>query len=174
MIPTVWDKLSGFPLYDVRLVSHEFTTYLRDYTVVTEQSAADINGDSYIFARYLYCFTHCVYVQISTALTDEIWHKSWPDSFLEFETWRSAGSPEGFAWWVRSSDAYRGFIFKPDSPLAADWTNRLSQPMHELLIETNTHNITLVFNDVHIKKIAKGNPETKELISIDSSSGFVN
>ncbi len=46
---------------------------------------------------------------------------------------------------------------------AREWTERLGQPMHEVLIKTNGHNFQLVFHDVSIHKIAQGDPETNIL-----------
>ena len=43
------------------------------------------------------------------------------------------------------------------------WSERLSQPMQEVRIETNCQTLRLIFHDVDRREIARGNPETNEL-----------
>ena len=147
--------LEGWPLFDNAIVEHHFTPYLRDYDVVVDASAAAPDGTgSYIEGRYRYRFTHCVVAHVTTDVDDEVWRKSWEDVFTDYEAWEEAGEPEGFVWGVCYSAAYPGLEYIGNSLLAREWSERLRKPMHEVKIETNGHNIRLVFHDVTIRKIA--------------------
>jgi hypothetical protein len=157
-------KLEGWPLYDNAVVGHGFTPYLRDYDVLVETSAAAPGSKrSYIEGRYRLRFTHCVIARIETAVPDEMWHVSWEDHFTNYEAWEAAGQPEGYVWGVNYSSAYPGASYSDDSPQAREWTERMGKPMHDISIETNGHNLRLIFHELHITKIAQGTPEHEEL-----------
>ena len=53
-------------------------------------------------------------------------------------------------------DAYPGLLYVAESAAAREWTERLNKPMHEVDIETNAHNIRLVFHDVEITWTSEG------------------
>jgi hypothetical protein len=168
MTLSVWEKLEEYPLFDSAMVEHHFTPYLRDYDIVFDVLAAIPGGNgSYIAARYLCRFTHCVVVQVITAVSDQAWQMSWSDIFTDYQVWEQSGSPSGYVWGVEFSAVYPGLKFMKDSAHAKEWTERLQQPMYELLIETNGHNITLIFHDVFVHQIATGDPTSGTLIPLD-------
>jgi hypothetical protein len=43
-----------------------------------------------------------------------------------------------------------------DSALADHWAEALGLPFHEVRIETNGHNLTLVFSDLVVSEVAPG------------------
>ena len=53
--------------------------------------------------------------------------------------------------------------YNEDSRQAREWTQRLGKPMHHISIETNGHNLQLIFHELHITKIAQGHPEHEGL-----------
>ncbi|MFZ5909297.1 MAG: HalD/BesD family halogenase [Chloroflexota bacterium] len=164
MTMTVRQKLEHQPISDSAVTEHHYTPYLRDYDVFVEVPAALPNGKgSYIESRYRYRFTHCVTAEVTTAVSADIWRKSWDNVLIDYETWQNAGEPNGYVWGVGYSDAYPGLRYIEGSKVAQDWSRRLEKEMHEIMIETNGHNIRLVFHDVEIQKVAQGDPETREL-----------
>jgi hypothetical protein len=158
--------LTGHPLFDQSITDHGFTPYLRDYDVIVDRigSVPEVlrrtDHYSYVVARYRYRFTHCVSAIFETRLSDEIWRVSWEDHFIGMEEWRRAGEPEGFIFGVCWADAYPGGHLVQDSELARDWSQRLAQPMHEAVIETNTYALRLTFHDLRVTRIAVGDAAT--------------
>ncbi len=163
MSQDVRHKLETSYLFDNGIIEHHFTPYLRDYDIIVEVQANTPNGQGYIEGRYLFRFTHCVLAKVTTAVSDRAWQVSWGDVYIDYKAWEEAGEPEGYVWGVCYSDVYPGLTYIEQSPLAEEWSMRLGHTMHEIFIETNGHNIRLVFHDVIIRKIAQGNPETKQL-----------
>jgi len=47
------------------------------------------------------------------------------------------------------------------------WSARFGRPMHEVEIETNGHNLSIVFHDVDVRKVAQGRPGSAELRPIE-------
>jgi hypothetical protein len=164
MAPGIKEKLQGDLLFDNVIVEHHFTPYLRDYNVIIDVPAARPDGrGSYIEGRYRYRFTHCPVVQVTTAVRDDVWRESWSDLFTDCGAWERAGMPEGYVWGGCFSVAYPGLTYVEDSHLARDWSARFGYPMHEVRIETNGHNLSIVFHDVDVRKIAQGNPDSENL-----------
>jgi hypothetical protein len=44
----------------------------------------------------------------------------------------------------------------PESDETRQWSERLGLPFHEVLIETNGHNLVLVFSDLRVSTVAPG------------------
>lgn len=157
---TVKEKLEAGEMFDNAIVEHHFTPYMRDYDIIVDVAAPAPNGKgSYIAARYRYRFTHCVMAHITTSLSAETWRDSWTDEYIDYENWEKAGSLSGYVWGVCWSCAYPGLTYIDNSSLAREWSERLGNPMHEVTIETNTHNFQLIFHDVIIQEIATYDPE---------------
>ena len=62
--------------------------YLRDYDVAIDVPATrpDESG-TYIAARHRYRFTHFTAVHVTSTVGDEVWRKSWNDSFIDYRAW---------------------------------------------------------------------------------------
>jgi hypothetical protein len=164
MTLSVKEKLEAGPMFDAAIVEHHFTPYMRDYDIIVDVPAAvSDNSRSYIAARVRYRFSHCVMAQVTTALPDETWRLSWTNEFIDYKDWDRAGNPPGFVWGVCWSNAYPGLTYVGDSDVAREWSDRLGHPMHEITIGTNSHLFRLIFHDVTIVVIAKGDPDTDEL-----------
>lgn len=161
------DKLDAGPLFDNAIVAHHFTPYMRDYDVLVDTAAPLPDGKgSYHEGRYRYRFTHCVVAHVTTTVNDYLWKSSWEDYFTDYSSWEAAGTPEGYVWGVCESIAYPGLRYVEDSLEAQEWRERLVRLMHEVVIETNAFALRLIFHDVDICKIAKGNPLTGELLPL--------
>ena len=164
MPETMKEKVEAGPMFDSAITAHGFTPYLRDYDILVDVPAIAPGGKtSYLAGRWRYRFTHCVLVEVTTNVADDIWRVSWTDEFTDFETWKQAGEPEGFVWGVCWSEAYPGLSYIEKSESAKEWSERLGQPMHEVVVETNSQTLRLIFHDVDIREIARGNPKTNEL-----------
>lgn len=117
------------PLFNSAIVSHGFTSYMRDYDVIVEVPAAKPDGSgSYIEGRYRYPFTHCVEAHVETTVTPDAWQISWSDDFISYPAWERAGAPFGYVWGVEESDAYPGASSVPDSERAAEWATSWGGP----------------------------------------------
>jgi hypothetical protein len=163
------EKFQGESMNNHWIVGHYFTNYMRDYEIIVDMLATLPDDTTFILGRYRYLFTHCVLAEISTALNDATWQVSWDDTFLYYDAWEKAGKPEGCFWGACVTLVRPGLKYLPGSPLSREWSERLEKPMNEVYIETSVHDISLVFHDVKIQKIARGNPLTGELIPIDEN-----
>ena len=159
--------LEQWPLFDSAIVRHGFTPYMRDYDVELVAMAAVPDGSrSYREGQYRFRFTHCVCADVQTSVRDDVWPNSWSDEFIDYSEWQRRGEPEGYVWGVNDMAAYPGARYLAESERAGKWWTRLGQPMHEVRIETNAHNINLVFHRVVIEKVAAGDPVTGSLTPI--------
>jgi len=129
--------------FDSAIVRHGFASFLRDYDVLIE-----INGRQFLFR-----FTHCVSAVIKTSVGEAAWKESWDDVFTNEESYDRAGRPHGYFWGINYSIAYPGAKLLTDSTHARDWSTRLGKQMWEVRIETNAHNIDLIFHDLRINEV---------------------
>lgn len=123
---------------------------MRDYEVVL----AVPRGPQHVFR-----FSHCPFVEVITGVRDDVWRYSWDDVFTDYSAWEAAGQSKGYVWGVCYSLAYPGPTYLEDSKLAEEWTSRLGSLMHEVLIQTNGHDIRLVFHDLHITELREGDAD---------------
>ena len=70
---TVEDKLSAYlPEIDFGVLSHGFTSYMRDYLLVVQ-----IGGQGETSGTHECLFTHCVAANLETRIRDDVWPISW-------------------------------------------------------------------------------------------------
>jgi hypothetical protein len=161
------ELLEGWPLFDGAIVRHGFAPFMRDYDVLVESSVAAPDGSgSYMEGRYRLRFTHCVRAVVWSALDATAWRTSWDDSFIDYAAWERAGAPEGYVWGVEYMEAYPGGKLLDDSIDAAEWTNQIGAPMHEVVIETNGHRINLIFHALKVHRVGRGDPKTRRIDEI--------
>ena len=147
-------------MFDNWVIRHGPTEYVRDYDVTVAVVAAKPDGDgSYVQGHHRIRFSHCPTAAMEMRLAPAVWRQSWTDDMIEWDAWRAAGEPEGFVW-AQGAIAYPGLSYVEDSADALDWSHRLGHPMHELLLETNAYRLRLVFHDLDLVQIARGDPET--------------
>ena len=137
------------PLYDSGILRHGFARFGRDYDVVVAARED----------QFLYRFSHCTSVTITTSVSDQNWRKSWKDIYTDYSAWEGAGCPEGHVWGVRELDAYPGGRYINGSMDAEEWAIRLGKPMHEVRIETNGHNFNLIFHDLIVRELSETDEE---------------
>ena len=138
-------------VFDQSIVFHSFTDYMRDYEIITYATAAPRTGIPPAYDRYV--FQHTVEVQITTSLSAETWGRSLDDRLVDFETGKDL---DGHVWGVKWQLLYPGAKVVPDSPRARHWANAIGIAFHEVRIETNVFNISLVFSDLAISKAEDG------------------
>src|SRR5262249_23945219 len=100
-----------------------------------------------------YRFTHCVRATATTALAPEIWKRSLDERLVDYEQGRDL---DGYVWGVKWQALYPGINLLPDSADAERWSRALGLPFHEAVIETNGHNLSLVFSDLAVQTVSPG------------------
>lgn len=157
---TVKNKLFDYlPAVDFTVLTHGFRPYNRDYQITVQ-----ISGQGGKVGIHECLFTHCVFASTETRVADEIWLNSWSDNFINYEIWKQVGEPSGFVWGTNWSLAYPGLSYVQDSILAAQWSKKLRQSMHEITIETDAMLIRLVFHEVRFEQISSDSDQTGKII----------
>lgn len=138
-------------VFDQALVFHGFADYMRDYEVFIYATADPRTG---IRPEHLqYRFTHCTRATVTSALSPETWKRSLDERLVDPERGREL---DGYVWGVKWQVLYPGMKLVPDSAEAHRWSGELGLPFHEAVIETNGHNITLVFSDLTVQAVDPG------------------
>jgi hypothetical protein len=136
---------------DQGLIHHGFTNYLRDYEMIVYCTADPNTGIPPANLRLL--FKHCVVAEVETALPPEIWERSLDDRLVDYET---GVNLDGYVWGVKWQVLYPGATVVAESRRAERWARELSLPFHEVRVETNGHNINLVFSDLIVDEVPVG------------------
>lgn len=140
-------------VFDQSIVFHGFAEHLRDYDVFVYATADPRTGIRPEYLRYR--FTHCVRADTRTAVSPEVWGWSLDERLLDHQVAVDLGL-EGYVWGVNFQVLYPGMTLVEGSPEAAEWSARLGIPFHEARIETNGHNLELVFSDLVVSKVEPG------------------
>jgi hypothetical protein len=138
-------------VFDQAVVFHGFADYMRDYDVFIYVSADPRTGIAPQHFRYR--FKHCVQATATTALTPEIWKLSLDERLVDYD---QGSELDGYVWGVKWQSLYPGMTLIAESPKAQQWADALKVPFHEATIETNGHNISLVFSDLTVDVIRPG------------------
>lgn len=138
-------------IFDQAIVFHSYTDYMRDYEIITCATADPRTDITPSCNRYL--FRHCVEAEAITAVRPDVWARSLDDRLIENETDQDL---DGYVWGVRWQCLYPGAKIVPGSERAKRWTDEIGIPFHEVRIETNGHNLRLVFADLQVTKAEPG------------------
>jgi hypothetical protein len=141
-------------VFDQAVIFHAFADYMRDYDVYIYATADPRTGIEPEHLRYR--FTHCVRATATTAVRRDVWPRSVGDEFTDYEDWLRSGEPEGYVWGVKWQVLYPGMQLLPASDETRQWSERLGLQFHEVLIETNGHNLALVFSDLRVSTVSPG------------------
>lgn len=140
---TVRELLEKECFYEVAILRHGFTDYMRDYEIVFSgfgKYAERINKMQFI---------GCVEAICSSRVRPETLAKSLPDEFVNAgPDYPEKDDPDGFIWGVRCSAAYPGWTYVEGGRLAKYWSKKLGRTMHEITLETAAFHLRLVFADV--------------------------
>lgn len=141
-------------VFDQAVLFHGYADYMRDYDVYIYATADPRTGIAPQHLRYR--FTHCVRAAASTAVRRDVWPHSLGDEFINYDEWLRSGEPDGYVWGVKWQGLYPGMKLMPESDETREWAALLGRPFHEVLIETNGHNLTLVFSDLRVSVVEPG------------------
>ena len=97
-------------------------------------------------ATYTFLFKGCVEAHYTLNIANGF---SMDDIYLDLERANDVSAP-GFIWGVNEADAYPGLTYVGETDRTREWAAKLGVQMHEVLIETNTYSLRLIFNDVAV------------------------
>ncbi|MHA4813358.1 YxiG-like protein [Streptomyces aculeolatus] len=138
-------------IFDHAVVHHGYTNYMRDYEVIVYTAADPSTGVAPSHLRYL--FRYCVEARCETSVSAEIWRVSLDDRLIDYET---GVGLDGYVWGVKWHSLYPGAELLPESEATRRWSTALGIDFHEVRIETNAHNVTLLFSDLQVSELPAG------------------
>jgi hypothetical protein len=138
-------------VFDQALVYHGFTDYMRDYELVVYCTADPRTGIRPQHLRYL--FKTCVHATAETAVSEEVWTRSLDDRLIDYQT---GVDLDGYVWGVKWQVLYPGAQLVTDSTRTDRWSRSLGLDFHEVRIETNGHNLTLIFSGLEVAEVDEG------------------
>jgi hypothetical protein len=138
-------------VFDQALVFHGFADYMRDYDAFVYATADPHTGIAPQHLRYR--FKHCVHAVTASALTPEIWKRSLDERLVDYD---QGCDLDGYVWGVKWQVLYPGMKLVRDSADAKRWSRDLGLPFYKAAIETNGHNLCLVFADLAVDTVDIG------------------
>jgi hypothetical protein len=135
-------------VFDQAIVYHAFTDYLRDYEMIVHVTAAPSTGVRPQYLRYL--FRYCVEVDVRSAVSPEVWKHSLDDRLIDYDTGKDL---DGYVWGVKWQALYPGATVVDDSPRARAWSDAIGIEFHEVRLDTNGHNLSLVFGNLTVESL---------------------
>jgi hypothetical protein len=138
-------------VFDQAIVFHGFADHLRDYDVFIYATADPRTGIAPQHLRYR--FTYCVRATAVSAVPPQVWRESLDDRLTDYDQGRDL---DGYVWGVKWQNLYPGMRLVTESADADHWSRSIGIPFHEAAIETNGHNLSLVFADLIVDIIGKG------------------
>ena len=138
-------------VFDQAIVFHGFSDYMRDYEIVVHATADPRTGIAP--EHLLYTFKHCVRATVTSAVPPEVWVRSLDERLIDDE---QGVDLDGYVWGVKSQVLYPGMKLPVQSAEAARWSADLGLLFHEAAIETNGHDISLVFSDLSVRQVEPG------------------
>jgi hypothetical protein len=147
-------------VFDQALVFHGFADFTRDYDVYVHCTAHPRAGIEPETLRLR--FKHGVRADVTTAIPHGTWAQSLDERLIDYE---QGVHLEGYVWGVKWQCLYPGGKLVTDSTEAVVWTEKIGIQFHEVLIETNSQTIRLVFSGLVVATAAPG--ETPFIVSND-------
>jgi hypothetical protein len=141
-------------VFDQAIVFHGYAKHMRDYDVFIYATADPRTGIEPEHLRYR--FTHCVRATVTTAVRRDVWKRSLDERLLDYESYLAADDLDGYVWGVDWQLLYPGISLLDQSAEADQWSADLDIPFHEAKIETNGHDVSLVFSDLHVDRVGPG------------------
>jgi hypothetical protein len=138
-------------VFDQAIVFHAFADYMRDYDVFIHATSDPRTGVPPAHLRYR--FTHCVRATTTSALAPKTWRQSLDDRLVDYE---QGCDLDGYVWGVKWQLLYPGMKLVPESAEATVWSRELGLPFYEAAIETNGHNVSLIFSDLVVDTVDVG------------------
>jgi hypothetical protein len=136
---------------DQAIVFHGFTDYLRDYEIVIHATADPRSHVQPQYVRLLFKF--CVQALATSALSPEIWRVSLDERLINYD---QGVDLDGYVWGVKWQALYPGLTLLEQSGHAQRWSNAVGITFHEAQVQTNGHNLSLVFADLEVATVEQG------------------
>ncbi|MEV3923022.1 YxiG-like protein [Actinomadura coerulea] len=133
------------------LVYHGFVDYMRDYEVIVRPAGDPVTGVRPAHLRYL--FRYCVEARCQTTLSADAWAQSLDDRLTDY---RNGVEINGYLWGVKWHALHPGASVVAESKSAEKWAASLGIDFHEVQIETNAHDLTLVFSSLQVSEVPIG------------------
>lgn len=130
------------------VVYHGFVDYMRDYEVIVRPAGDPVTGVRPAHLRYL--FRYCVEARCQTTLSPDAWLESLDDRLIDYQ---SGVDINGYLWGAKWHALYPGSSVVAESKSADRWAAALGIDFHEVRIETNAHDLTLVFSDLQTNEL---------------------
>ena len=137
--------------FDQALVHHGFVDYMRDYEMIVYCTSDPRTGITPKHERLL--FKNCVVASVETALPASTWSTSLDDRLIDYAT---GVDLDGYVWGVKWQCLYPGAQIVKHSEIAAKWSSALGVEFHQVHIETNAHDLTLVFSHLTLEAVEPG------------------
>ncbi|MEB8336904.1 YxiG-like protein [Streptomyces endophyticus] len=137
--------------FDHAVVHHGYTNYMRDYEVIVYATADPRTGIAPAHLRYL--FRYCVDARCVTSVPTETWRVSLDDRLIDHET---GVDLNGYVWGVKWHGLYPGAKLLPESETTRRWSKAVGIDFHAVRMETNAHDLTLVFSDLQVREVQAG------------------
>ncbi|MGO4856908.1 YxiG-like protein [Arthrobacter sp. 2MCAF14] len=141
-------------VFDDEIAFHGFAEHMRDYDVFVSVTADPSIGIGTDYLRYR--FTHCVRATVTSAVAPSVWKRSLDERLTDYEAFTAAGDLNGYVWGVNYQVLDPGMTLLGQSSEASGWTEQLGIPFHEARIQTNGHNLELVFSDLVVERMEPG------------------
>jgi hypothetical protein len=138
-------------VFDHALIHHGFTPYMRDYELIVHASADPASGIQPAYLRYLFRF--CVEATTRSVLSRDTWQRSRDDRLIDYERGKDL---DAFVWGVNWQPLYPEFRVVADSARARAWSEAPGTDFHEVHMESNAHDVTLVFADLTVTEVDVG------------------
>lgn len=138
-------------VYDQGLLHHAYTPYMRDYELVITASSDPRLGRPTEYLSYL--FVDCVEARAVSTVSPAVWRRSLDDELVHPDPERTY---DAFVWGVNWQVLYPTFDLVDPSDRALEWSAELGIPFHQLLVESNAHEISLVFSELRVREVAVG------------------
>ncbi|AZK95532.1 MULTISPECIES: YxiG-like protein [Streptomyces] len=131
------------------VVHHGYTPYMRDYEVIVDASNGVQSPPTYL--RFL--FRYCVEARCESFLSTDTWRDSLDDRLLDRET--ADPNPGSYVWGAKYHEMY-GAELRPESEATRHWSKAVGIDFREVHIETNAHDLTLLFSDLEVSELPVG------------------
>lgn len=138
-------------VFDQAIVFHGFTDYMRDYEIIIYATADPRTNVEPEHVRLL--FKHCVRAKVTSAVSPDTWRGSLDDRLIDYE---QGADLDGYVWGVKWQVLYPGIALLTQSEHAQTWSTTVGIPFYEPRVETNGHNLSLVFADLEVAKVEQG------------------
>lgn len=141
-------------VFDQAIVFHGFAEHMRDYDVFGYAAADPRTGIAPEHLRYR--FTHCVHATAVSAVHRDVWRRSLDERLLDYEAYLAEPELDGYVWGVNWQALYPGMSLREASAEADAWSRDIGIPFLEARIETNGHNLELIFSDLTVTRVEPG------------------